>query len=154
MYTFEHLVACNPSCSMRIRSRLSVPACCRASRMKARASATSFAKVRATRPGAAGYAIATIRGPASLDMAQTHRDFGDVVVGFDLANKDDYRDKTRHLTAAVGAALSVVSFPARPEKVVDSVYVFDSAGDRNCGYHDVWSGETSARPSPPRRRKS
>jgi hypothetical protein len=90
--------------------------------------AAQLAEVRAARPNAAGYVILSIRGPAELDMSQAHRDIGRVVVGFDLADKDEYRRKTQHLSSAVGTALALVSHPGRGEKVVDSVYFFDEGG--------------------------
>jgi len=90
--------------------------------------AEQLADVRSRRPPSAGYAIVAIRGPAQLDMSQTHRDMGRVVVGFDLADKDEYRCKTRRLSAAVGTALALVSHPGRAEKLVDSVYFFDANG--------------------------
>jgi hypothetical protein len=83
------------------------------------------AEVQASRPHAAGYAVITVRGPAELDMSQTHRDMGDVVVGFELAEKDNYRAMTRDVCAAVSTALAVIAHPARVERIVDSVYFFD-----------------------------
>ena len=86
------------------------------------------AEVQASRPLAAGYAVITVRGPAELDMSQTHRDMGEVVVGFDLAEKDNYRRITRDVCAAVSTALVAIAHPARVEKIVDSVYFFDGSG--------------------------
>jgi hypothetical protein len=104
--------------------------------------AEQLAEVRAARPRAAGYAIVAIRGPVELDMSQTHRDMGHVVVGFDLANKDEYRRKTRHLSAAVGTALALVSYPGRAKKVVDSVYFFDADGRAHYGSNPRFGNAT------------
>ena len=87
-----------------------------------------IAEIQASRPHAAGYAIITVRGPAELDMSQIHRDMGDVVVGFELAEKDKYREMTRNVCAAVSTALAAVGHPARVERIVDSVYFFDQHG--------------------------
>jgi hypothetical protein len=86
------------------------------------------AEVQASRPHAAGYAVITVQGPAELDMSQTHRDMGDVVVGFELAEKDNYREMTRDVCAAVSTALAALAHPARVEKIIDSVYFFDERG--------------------------
>src|ERR1044072_4761915 len=48
------------------------------------------AEIQARRPPEAGYAVIPVRGPAELDMSQIHRDMVDVVVGFELAEKDNY----------------------------------------------------------------
>lgn len=87
-----------------------------------------LAEVQASRPRAASYVVITVRGPAELDMSQTHRDMGEVVVGFDLAEKDNYRRATEDVIAAVSTKIGEIAHPASVKKIVDSVYFFDESG--------------------------
>jgi hypothetical protein len=90
--------------------------------------AAQLEEVRASRPRSAGYVIVVVRGPAKLDLTQVTKDMGDVVVGIDLASKDDIRERTEAVVSAAASALVATAYPGRVRRFVDSVYFFEDGG--------------------------